>query len=302
MNDLTGQKFNRLLVLEENGRTKHKEVMWKCLCDCGTIKNITAYPLISGNIKSCGCYNKENQRTRNLKQSGISAAKLAFNQYKYNKKNRSFQLAFDLVYDLFQQNCFYCGSKPKNISKSKYSNGDFIYNGIDRLDSSKSYTSDNVVPCCAVCNFGKSNMSYYEFIGHITKIKNKDLPVRHIISYMYNVTAGVKHPQLREVFSKYRYRAKKKGLDFNLSFDECFCIFNQHCFYCQSSPENVHTDKAKNKLTYYSGIDRINPNLGYNIFNVVSSCKECNRIKSNQTYLEFIERVNDIYRLHAANI
>lgn len=58
--DLTGQKFERLTVLErvENIGTK---TAWKCLCDCGNIKIVTGNNLTQGRIKSCGCLKKEKQ-------------------------------------------------------------------------------------------------------------------------------------------------------------------------------------------------------------------------------------------------
>ena len=52
--DLTGQKFGRLTVLEDVGR-KNRGVIWRCLCECGTIKDIKSGSLQSGATKSCGC-------------------------------------------------------------------------------------------------------------------------------------------------------------------------------------------------------------------------------------------------------
>lgn len=60
--DLTGQKFNRLTVIErDNTRPKGhgKPVYWICQCDCGTIKSIKADHLRAGLIQSCGCLHKE---------------------------------------------------------------------------------------------------------------------------------------------------------------------------------------------------------------------------------------------------
>ncbi len=57
--DLTGQRFERLLVLEysgsENPTGKRKYSRWKCLCDCGNIKTILRSNLQSGSTRSCGC-------------------------------------------------------------------------------------------------------------------------------------------------------------------------------------------------------------------------------------------------------
>lgn len=58
-NDLSGQRFGKLLVLErtddriqDNGR---KRMMYKCLCDCGNICEAAGESLVSGGTKSCGC-------------------------------------------------------------------------------------------------------------------------------------------------------------------------------------------------------------------------------------------------------
>lgn len=56
--DLRGQKFGRWTVLEEAGRQKGA-VLWKCQCECGTVRNVLARSLTRGASTSCGCYNRE---------------------------------------------------------------------------------------------------------------------------------------------------------------------------------------------------------------------------------------------------
>lgn len=53
--DLTGQKFNKLLVLERMPNTSNGQTVWKCQCDCGTITIVRGSNLKSGVVKSCGC-------------------------------------------------------------------------------------------------------------------------------------------------------------------------------------------------------------------------------------------------------
>lgn len=53
--DLTGQKFGRLTVLEFSHIGKYKRAVWKCLCDCGNVKEIRGEFLRNGDTKSCGC-------------------------------------------------------------------------------------------------------------------------------------------------------------------------------------------------------------------------------------------------------
>lgn len=61
--DLTGQKFGRLTVVEQvedyvkpGGK---RQVMWACQCDCGNKLVVTGSRLKNGGTKSCGCLRKE---------------------------------------------------------------------------------------------------------------------------------------------------------------------------------------------------------------------------------------------------
>jgi hypothetical protein len=68
---------------------------------------------------------------------------------------------------LTQRNCAYCGQEPQQIFKTGTT---YVYNGIDRLNSSLGYFSENVVPCCGTCNVMKMAMGEKEFLDHINKI------------------------------------------------------------------------------------------------------------------------------------
>jgi hypothetical protein len=58
--DLTGQKFGRLTVLKQNGRSKNGQALkWDCLCDCGNKTNVAGVSLRQGLTKSCGCFRNE---------------------------------------------------------------------------------------------------------------------------------------------------------------------------------------------------------------------------------------------------
>lgn len=54
--------------------------------------------------------------------------------------------------------CYYCGAKPDPV------------NGIDRVDNSKGYLSDNTVPACSVCNMMKQELTLTGFLNHCTRI------------------------------------------------------------------------------------------------------------------------------------
>jgi hypothetical protein len=58
--DISGEKFNKLTVLEFSHMGNRHRSYWKCQCECGKIvtlcKDNFAYP---NGQKSCGCWNKE---------------------------------------------------------------------------------------------------------------------------------------------------------------------------------------------------------------------------------------------------
>ena len=57
--DLTGQKFNKLTVIEKTNERRNRQVVWKCKCDCGNISYVVGQALRTGHTKSCGCLNYE---------------------------------------------------------------------------------------------------------------------------------------------------------------------------------------------------------------------------------------------------
>lgn len=61
--DLKGQKFGRLIALEQTDKRINKSVVWKCKCDCGTECEVVAASLRSGRTKSCGCLKKESDKS-----------------------------------------------------------------------------------------------------------------------------------------------------------------------------------------------------------------------------------------------
>lgn len=121
----------------------------------------------------------KNMEAHNRLPDGEAAFRSLFGAYKRNALNQR-KVCFELTKEQFKEitsnNCNYCGTAPSSIrngdalrSKGK-SSGIYVYNGIDRVDSSKGYTIDNVVSCCSICNFMKRDMQVLEFMNHIEKI------------------------------------------------------------------------------------------------------------------------------------
>jgi hypothetical protein len=74
--DLSGKVFNKLTVLyrlpdeykEYNGKKSLLPAKYRCKCDCGNITDVTGYHLKKGNVKSCGCYQKDFLNNKNNSQ------------------------------------------------------------------------------------------------------------------------------------------------------------------------------------------------------------------------------------------
>ena len=67
-------------------------------------------------------------------------------------RNKNFSLSFKLYEtQLWGNPCHYCGCEIE-------------VTGLDRRDSSKGYSRDNVVPCCFECNTKKKDKPYEQFI------------------------------------------------------------------------------------------------------------------------------------------
>ena len=59
INNLTGKRFGKLIVIKQCGSNKNGRALWLCQCDCGNKKIILGSSLITNLTQSCGCYNKE---------------------------------------------------------------------------------------------------------------------------------------------------------------------------------------------------------------------------------------------------
>jgi hypothetical protein len=139
---------------------------WKKKCvNCGIIKN-----------KEVSHINKTKRcRYCCLMEKGQAGLNIIFYSYSSSAKkvNRSFELSLEQFKKITSSNCYYCNAIPSRIisSSAKISKfGDYVCNGIDRMDNSKGYVEGNCVPCCEICNWAKSDRNCEEFKNYIKGI------------------------------------------------------------------------------------------------------------------------------------
>lgn len=55
-------RYGKLTTQYICGRTKNRNRIWHCICDCGNEIDVATGSLVSGNTKSCGCLHKNSMR------------------------------------------------------------------------------------------------------------------------------------------------------------------------------------------------------------------------------------------------
>lgn len=58
LQDLTGQRFGRLVVVDR-AQNHLGRVAWNCRCDCGSSASPIGKTLVNGNTRSCGCLQRD---------------------------------------------------------------------------------------------------------------------------------------------------------------------------------------------------------------------------------------------------
>lgn len=93
------------------------------------------------------------------------------------------------------------------------------------------------------------------------------------------------------VYSLVKTGAVRRGLAWDLSFDQWREFAVSDCTYCGGEPSN---SVAIHKI-YYNGIDRLDSSEGYNEDNCVPCCKICNRAKSDTPLPEFLDWIKRVH-------
>lgn len=63
--DVAGQRFGRLIALQDVGVKKDRHHIWRCICDCGAITEVAINQLTMGKTQSCGCLQRETASIKN---------------------------------------------------------------------------------------------------------------------------------------------------------------------------------------------------------------------------------------------
>jgi hypothetical protein len=143
-------------------------------CRSCSAKNVWNTPEKANNLRDG--ISRKHTSTYNILPYGESCFNSLYSVYKGAAIRRSyvFELNKEEFKKITKENCFYCDCLPSQVVKERgFNTGDYIYNGIDRIDNNKGYTKDNVVSCCKHCNKAKSTLTQEDFFKLIKDIYEK---------------------------------------------------------------------------------------------------------------------------------
>ena len=191
--DLKGQRFGRLVVIEQDLTSKRTK--WICKCDCGNTKSVQATHLRSGATQSCGCYHKEKAREANISH-GLTKTSLhnrwkAIKQRCENVNDRKYR-------DYGARGITICEEwrSFENFLQWSLENGYSEELELDRIDNDKGYYPDNCRWCKTIVNNHNRRIT-----AKIEGLPLKDFATKYSMSYSL-------------VHSRY-YELKRKGLEIN---------------------------------------------------------------------------------------
>ena len=104
---------------------------------------------------------------------------------------------------------------------------------------------------------------------------------------------------LRTLYAQARYKARSRGIDWDLSFADYLKIVFEPCYYTGRGPSNTFKPQHKrDKPLEYNGVDRKDSSKGYNADNCVPCCGIVNKSKLTMSVPEFIQMCKEVTQLH----
>ena len=180
--DLTGYEWNEMKVLNLNTSVKRKERCWDIKCHCGKIFSLNTYEILKNTQKSCGCiFKSRNYKLNHPNRKGYKeiSGNFWFELMQNAKvRNIEFNLKIEDIWELFElqnKKCKLSGlSIGFGLEDGMNSRKDTTAS-LDRIDSKKEYTIDNVQWVHKKINMMKQALSDSEFIYFCKAVANNDI-------------------------------------------------------------------------------------------------------------------------------
>jgi hypothetical protein len=289
--DLTGQRFGMWMVKEKCPSSKNGNVLWLCECACEnhTLRRVSRSSLNSGKTKSCGCLNKFDLVGQKFGKLTV----VSKSDYEHpNSRSMWWVCICDCGREVviptryltsvkgFRQSCG-CNHKRQFNDLTGMRFGMLVV-------KYRSLTPETT----------KRRSSYWYCecdCGKATVTSSDGLKSGHVKSCGCKSKLPYGEATLNRIIDGYKKSAKERGLSYNLTREEFKEITSKNCYYCDNTPGNIRNARNRNNGGYtFTGIDRLDSNYGYEIWNVVPSCFLCNKMKTNLPLEVFLSHIQKI--------
>lgn len=156
--DLRGARFSRLLVQSEAGRDGQGNVVWLCLCDCGTMKKVGSAHLRKGTTSSCGCYRREILEEKKKHAFAKTPEYRLLVKAKQRSKEERVPFGITLADIVIPEKCPLLGIEL--IRSKTHANGNSPT--LDKIIPARGYVKDNILVISHRANTIKNDASLEE--------------------------------------------------------------------------------------------------------------------------------------------
>ena len=280
--DRTGHVYGRLTVISRANDTW--PVKWICRCSCGKGTVVTSAHLGSGHTTSCGC-----KRIKDKEKGNVYG--------RLTVVTRAANIGSDVAWLCkcsCGNECIVRGSSLRSGQKScgcarlesaidETGNSYGMLTVINRVDNRAIKKSVRAVWLCE-CSCGNK----IEVLGSSLRSGNS-------MSCGCRKRLPLGESAFRALYKAMENSARRRDYEWTLTTGQVRDITKQPCLYCGAEPCQVKTVRRGNGGYVYTGIDRVNSDLGYSVGNVVPCCGDCNRGKSTRTSDEFARWIERVY-------
>lgn len=130
--------------------------------------------------------------------------------------------------------------------------------------------------------------------GKTIELCNSVWKKRHSCGCLRPQNLSNKEQALNILWSRYKIKAKKRDIEFDLSKSEFESFVFSSCTYCGQLPSTPVNSRNK-ELARYNGIDRIDSNKPYTVDNCKTCCWICNRAKGNLSVEQYLKWLKQAY-------
>jgi hypothetical protein len=172
-----GQKLNKLTIQEILITGKFDKTTYKCVCDCGNIITVSSAWRLKKTL-SCGCLKKKEHNNMWAGYGSISGTLFGKAKQSAKKRNMDFDLTIVDLDNLHKKQNGKCALTGEilefgtNFSKRAID----VTASLDRIDSSKGYTVDNIQWVHKDLNMMKRNYDndYFKYICYLVAKHEQD--------------------------------------------------------------------------------------------------------------------------------